>query len=182
MPVYATPGVYYEAVDLDSGQIGPIRTDIAAFVGIAERGPLHAPTPVTTWEQFQSAFGNFIPQGYLAYSVKAFFENGGSRCHVVRVAGGTAATATDNAAIQPADGHSSIVLSTTGFMKGAAVTVRRDATHQADHLLQDVNPGTRELIWQQPLEAELLGAPLDFATGPSAASGIFLDAAGQPTL
>ena len=182
MPVYVTPGVYYETVDLDNGQIGPIRTDIGAFIGIAERGPLHAPTPVTSWEQFQSVFGNFIPQGYLAYSVKAFFENGGSRCHIVRVASGTATTSTDNGAVQPADGHSSIVLSTIGFVKGAAVTVLRDDTRQADHLLLDVNPATRELIWQIPLEPMLLGAPLDFATGPAAASGTFLDAAGKPTL
>ena len=182
MPVYATPGVYYETVDLDSGQISPIRTDIAAFIGIAERGPLHAPTAVTTWEQFQSVFGNFIPQGYLAYSAKAFFENGGRRCHIVRVAAGTAATATDNTVIQPPDGHSSIVLSTDGFVPGAAVTVKRDDTHQANHLLQDVNPATRELIWQQPLEPAYLGTPLEFTTGPSAAGGVLLDGAGIPTL
>ena len=79
MPTYATPGVYYEAVDLDSGRINPLRTDIAAFVGIAERGPLHTPVPITTWAQYQSTFGNFIEQGYLAYALKAFFG-----CGVVR--------------------------------------------------------------------------------------------------
>ena len=152
MSVYVTPGVYYETVDLDGGQISPLRTDIAAFIGIAERGPLHTPVAVTTWEQFQTVFGNFIPQGYLAYSVKAFFENDGARCHIVRVAAPVASTATDGTVIQPADGHSSIVLSTAGFVPGAVVTVRRDAIRQSDHLLQDVNPATRVLIWQQPLE------------------------------
>lgn len=182
MPVYPTPGVYYEAVDLDSSQITSLRTDIAGFIGIAQRGPVQAPTPVTSWQQFQSVFGNFISQGYLAYSVKAFFENGGDRCHIVRVAADVATAATDNAAVQPADGHSSIVLSVAGFVSGAVVTITRDATHQADHLLQGVNAGTNELIWQQPLESDLLGFPLTFATGASAAGGVFLDATGQPSL
>src|SRR4051794_40717956 len=110
MPVYSTPGVYFETIDLDSNQIRSLRTDIAAFIGIAERGPVQTPTPIATWDQFQSVFGNFIPQGYLAYSVKAFFENGGDRCHIVRVAADIVSTATDPAAVQPPDGHSSIVL------------------------------------------------------------------------
>jgi phage tail sheath protein FI len=182
MPTYFTPGVYYESVDLDSSQINALRTDIAAFIGIAERGPLQTPTQVTTWQQFQSVFGNFISQGYLAYSVKAFFENGGARCHVVRVAADVVTTTTDPAAVQPPDGHSSIALSVTGFVPGAVVTVLRDATRQADHLLKDVNLATRELIWQQPLETELLGAPLTFATGAAAAGGVLFDALAQPSL
>ena len=182
MSTYTTPGIYYEAVDLDSSGINPLRTDIAAFIGIAERGPLHTPLPVTTWEQFQSTFGNFISQGYLAYSVKAFFENNGERCHIVRIAAQTAATATDGGAVQPADGHASIVLSVTGFVKGATVTVRLDDTHRSDHLLQDVNPATRELIWQVPLEPVFRGVALDFATGPAAADNVLLDALGAPTI
>jgi phage tail sheath protein FI len=182
MPTYVTPGVYYETVDLDSQQISSIRTDVAAFIGIAERGPLHAPTPVTSFAQFQSVFGNFISQGYLAYSVKAFFENGGDRCHIVRVAAGAVSTATDGAAVQPADGHSSIVLSVTGFVPGAVVTVTRDAARQADHILKDVNAATLELIWQAPLEPALSGAPLTFDSGACASSRVFLDAAGKSTL
>src|SRR4051812_15770590 len=112
--MYLTPGVYYETVDLDGSQIGAVRTDVAAFVGIAAQGVLHTPTPVSTWEQFQSTFGLFIPQGYLAYSVKAFFENGANKCYIVRVASATASTSTDGAAVQPADGSASVVLSVEG--------------------------------------------------------------------
>ena len=60
MPNYATPGVYYESVDTESDAIASIRTDIAAFVGIAQKGPVHKPTPVNSWKQFQATFGNFI--------------------------------------------------------------------------------------------------------------------------
>jgi hypothetical protein len=70
-----------------------LRTDIAGFVGIATRGPLHQPLPVQSWRQFQAYFGDFTGAGYLAYSVRAFFENGGQRCWVVRVASEIAATA-----------------------------------------------------------------------------------------
>ena len=38
-----TPGVYYERVDASAPAISPLRTDIAGFVGIATRGPLHQP-------------------------------------------------------------------------------------------------------------------------------------------
>jgi phage tail sheath protein FI len=88
-----TPGVYYERVDASTPAISVLRTDIAGFVGIAARGPLHQPLPVQSWRQFQAYFGDFTGAGYLAYAVRAFFENGGQRCWVVRVASETAATA-----------------------------------------------------------------------------------------
>jgi phage tail sheath protein FI len=182
MATYTTPGTYYEAVDLDSGGINPLRTDIAAFVGIAQRGPLHTPLPVSTWEQFQSTFGSFLSQGYLAYTAKAFFENGGARCQIVRIAAQTAATATDGTAVQPADGSSSIVLSVTGFVKGAVVTLHLDATHQMDALLRDVVPATRQLVWQTPLPPPFRGAALECETGASSSQNVLLDAAGIPTL
>ena len=93
MPNYLTPGVYFETLDATRRGITAIRTDIAAFIGLAERGALHQPLPIESWRQFQTAFGDFVPYGYLAYSVKAFFENGGDRCYVVRVAAPDAAAA-----------------------------------------------------------------------------------------
>jgi phage tail sheath protein FI len=86
MPAYLTPGVYYEPADAVAPAITALRTDIAAFVGIAERGALHRAVPIQSWRQFQATFGNFIGSGYLAYSVKGFFENGGRKCYAVRVA------------------------------------------------------------------------------------------------
>jgi phage tail sheath protein FI len=88
-----TPGVYYERVDTSAPAIAVLRTDIAGFVGIATRGPLHQALPVQSWRQFQAYFGDFTGAGYLAYVVRAFFENGGQRCWVVRVASEIAATA-----------------------------------------------------------------------------------------
>lgn len=81
----STPGVYVEWV-YRPPPIGLARTDIAGFVGIAERGPLHTPLVVNNWSDFRQLFGRHIPAGYLAYAVEAFFLNGGRRCWVVRVA------------------------------------------------------------------------------------------------
>lgn len=88
-----TPGVYYERVDVSAPPISVLRTDIAGFVGIAIRGPLHQALPVQSWRQFQAYFGDFTGAGYLAFAVRAFFENGGQRCWVVRVSSELAATA-----------------------------------------------------------------------------------------
>ncbi len=82
---YLTPGVYFERVDA-SPAINAIRTDIAGFVGIAPRGPIDRPVMVQSWRQYVACFGGFSGAGYLAYAVRGFFENGGRRCWVVRVA------------------------------------------------------------------------------------------------
>jgi phage tail sheath protein FI len=86
MAEYLRPGVYAERVDATAPGITAIRTDVAAFVGIAKSGPLDTPVPVESMRQFQAHFGDFTGQGYLAYAVKAFFENGGQRCWIIRVA------------------------------------------------------------------------------------------------
>jgi Bacteriophage tail sheath protein len=93
MPTYLTPGVYYERADAGDASVAPLRTDIAAFVGIARRGPLDYALPVDSWRQFVAQFGDFTGAGYLAYAVRGFFENGGRRCWVVRVASPVAAAA-----------------------------------------------------------------------------------------
>jgi phage tail sheath protein FI len=81
-----TPGVTFEWHDAALPAIGPLRTDIAGFVGIAQRGPLHKAVKVQSWTQFASVFGGPMPQAYLAYSVDGFFANGGDTCWIVRVA------------------------------------------------------------------------------------------------
>jgi uncharacterized protein len=82
----ATPGAYLQRLDATDRAIPSLRTDIPGFIGIAERGPLDVPVAVESFRQFQAVFGNFIGAGFLAYSLRAFFENGGRRARVVRVA------------------------------------------------------------------------------------------------
>lgn len=74
----------------------PLRLDVAGFVGLAERGPLDVPVLIEDYNQYRQLFGNDLPlardggrplYAHLARTVELFFENGGLRCYVVRVAG-----------------------------------------------------------------------------------------------
>jgi len=48
--------------------------------------PLNEPRLVTNWEQFKTQFGDFQTGNLtLAHAVYGFFNNGGTRCHVVRI-------------------------------------------------------------------------------------------------
>ncbi len=85
MPNYLSPGVYVEEVEAGSRPIEGVGTAVAAFVGLAARGPANAPTLVTNWSQFTSTFGEFVESSYLAHAVYGYFLNGGGACYVVRV-------------------------------------------------------------------------------------------------
>src|SRR5687768_5024689 len=93
MPNYLSPGVYVEEVEAGSRPIEGVGTAVAAFVGLAARGPTNAPTLITTWAQFVNIFGDFIEGSYLAHAVYGYFLNGGGACYVVRVGGDGPATA-----------------------------------------------------------------------------------------
>ena len=87
MPTYLTPGVYVEEVDRGTKPIEGVGTAVAAFLGIAEKGPVGKATMVANWTQFVSTFGGFIPGAYLAHAVYGYFNNGGTLAYVVRVGG-----------------------------------------------------------------------------------------------
>lgn len=84
------PGVYVEWLDSNPQQIVLRRTDVAGFVGIAERGPVQRPIKIESNRQFFTTFGDVMRDSYLGYAVAGFFENGGRTCWVVRVHDGTA--------------------------------------------------------------------------------------------
>ena len=85
MPQYLSPGVYVEEVDSGSRPIEGVGTAVAAFVGLATRGPYNTPTLISNWTQFSSTFGEFAPGTYLAHAVFGYFMNGGGNCYVVRI-------------------------------------------------------------------------------------------------
>jgi hypothetical protein len=102
------PGIYEVPVP-------PVRAltgepmDVAAFVGVAPRGPARepvvderwpadrpgtepgrprarsVPVPVESWDEYVRLYGSFEGLGLLPYAVAAFFENGGRRAYVVRI-------------------------------------------------------------------------------------------------
>ncbi len=93
MPNYLSPGVYVEEVQAASRPIEGVGTAVAAFVGLAQRGPANTPLMVTNWTQFVTTFGDFMEGSYLAHAVYGFFLNGGTTAYVVRIGADGAAGA-----------------------------------------------------------------------------------------
>src|SRR5689334_11925927 len=126
MPQYLAPGVYVEEVPSGIKPIAGVGTSTAGFVGgvadnvtmpvlpgrtgdkAADRYPVAdtgTPKLVTGWEQFKNAFGD-VQTGNrtLAHAVYGFFNNGGGRCWVSRVA----PDAADDAVIAALDAFKTI--------------------------------------------------------------------------
>lgn len=87
MPEYLSPGVYVEEVSSGIKPIEGVGTSTGAFVGRSIKGPRNKAVLITNFSQFTSVFGGFHQDHYLAYGVKNFFSEGGTRCYVVRVFG-----------------------------------------------------------------------------------------------
>jgi phage tail sheath protein FI len=87
MPEYLSPGVFVEEFAIGPKPVEGVSTSTAGFIGIAEKGPLNKPELVTSMSEFRDKFGNYYARSYLAYAVAGFFENGGKRCFVTRIAG-----------------------------------------------------------------------------------------------
>jgi phage tail sheath protein FI len=111
MPQYLAPGVYVEEVPAAVRPIAGVGTSTAAFIGVAaaltepwdpdertgmperpsgdayEQAAALTPQPVGSWTEFVQRFGQ-IQDGnrYLAHAVYGFFDNGGTRCFVARLA------------------------------------------------------------------------------------------------
>jgi hypothetical protein len=77
------PGLYLRALESEP-PLAP-QTAVTAFVGVAERGPLHVPQPVRNWGEYVEVFGGTWGHGFMAESVYAFFLNGGEKAYAVRV-------------------------------------------------------------------------------------------------
>ncbi|MGW4523920.1 phage tail sheath family protein [Amycolatopsis sp. NPDC004378] len=113
MPEYLSPGVYVEEVDAGPRPIAGVSTSTAGMVGVTQRGPTDGkPKLVTNFLEFRTTFGGFLPEPEPAIrdkwaenpaeggrwwlfplAVKGFFDNGGQRLYVKRVASGGALAA-----------------------------------------------------------------------------------------
>ena len=66
--------------------IDVLRETTAAFVGRALRGPLNEPVLVGSFGEFRRRFGDIWVRSSLGPAVQHFFEHGGKRLYIVRVA------------------------------------------------------------------------------------------------
>jgi phage tail sheath protein FI len=109
MPQYLAPGVYVEEVP-GTPPIAGVGTSTAGFLGLVDESdasfempflpgsttvrytvvPLNTPTLVTSWDQFKTRFGDFqAANNVLAHAAYGFFNNGGTRLWVNRIANPT---------------------------------------------------------------------------------------------
>ena len=97
MSEYLSPGVFIE--DLPTPPVHEVASNsVGGFVGIAQRGEIGKPIFISSWNAFITHFAYgmespFIANSDLAYAVYGFFQNGGKKCYVLRVAHSEAAVA-----------------------------------------------------------------------------------------
>jgi Bacteriophage tail sheath protein len=84
---YRAPGVYQE--DVFRMPAAELLTSVPAFLGYTakvtekEPGKPKKYDSLARWEEFEQKFGNPLPNTYLGYAVRGFFENDGKLCYVV---------------------------------------------------------------------------------------------------
>src|SRR5688572_22100306 len=127
MPEYLAPGVYVEETSFRAKSIEGVGTSTTAFVGPTRRGPIATtrrnaagdpPAPpelITSFGDFVRTYGGLqdltlgaTPSlNYLAHAALNFFNEGGVRLYVARVASGgaAAAAALAGALNNPGDGN-----------------------------------------------------------------------------
>jgi hypothetical protein len=179
MSPITTPGVYVQTVPPPAA-LDPVAVDVAAFLGVFERGPLDTPTRVASWPQVQAVFGDFVLNGIGAYALKGWVDNGGRVAHVVRVA---APRRTANAAgAQPPDRGSSVLDSTEGFVVGAGVAIQQAGSTWL-YLVAAVDLVSGRVTWDRPLHPDLdLSQPFTASTGAQSATTMLLDDGDTPVL
>lgn len=110
--------------------IARVPTAVAAFVGRTVKGPVNQPVVLTGFSDFQRVFGGLWQPALLAYAVEQFFDHGGQRCIVVRVANGGCAPGI----LLPAGGT---VLQLRGRCPGTREYLRASVDYDAIGTLDD---------------------------------------------
>jgi phage tail sheath protein FI len=104
MPEYLAPGVYVEETSFRAKSIEGVGTSTTAFVGLTRKGTSgQTPPLVTSFVDFERIYGGLDDlevggtsmTNYLAHSVLGFFNEGGSRLYVSRVANAAKAAASN---------------------------------------------------------------------------------------
>ncbi|MEW6288567.1 MAG: phage tail sheath subtilisin-like domain-containing protein [Thermodesulfobacteriota bacterium] len=116
MAVLTYPGVYVEEISSGVRPIEAAGTSTAAFFGVAERGPIGSVRKIFNFTEFQTSYGGFLNDYFLAHAVFQFFNNGGTQCYVGRVAAGA-----DTATVTILDRGTSVKNSMTIAAKSAGV-------------------------------------------------------------
>ncbi len=121
----------------------------AAFIGRALRGPLNTPLLVRNFGEFRRRFGDTWSRSSLGPAVKQFFEHGGQRLYIVRVAN----NARGAMICLPASGTAVVLRAiepgSTEFIRAAVDYDAIDDDDLFNLTLQRVNPATGLVVDQE---------------------------------
>lgn len=87
------PGVYIEEIPSGVRTITGVSTSITAFAGWTPQGPSQSAGLVLSWGDFDRMYGGLDPRSLLGYAVYHFFQNGGQKAYIVRLAADDAVAA-----------------------------------------------------------------------------------------
>ena len=186
MPEYLAPGVYVEETSFRAKSIEGVGTSTTAFVGPTRKGPVAStrrraddslpppPELLTSFGDFVRTYGGLgdLPlagstrTNYLAHAVLNFFNEGGSRLYVARVANGATPAAVALAGVLTSPDDASRVFIRARFpgeSGNGEIRVREilsSVTRQiADRLPQDALLRARGTVPTEP--ARITGASAD---------------------
>jgi phage tail sheath protein FI len=81
------PGIDVDEIRGGVRSIEGVATSIALFAGWTPRGPVDAALQVSSFVEFERAFGGLDARSPVGYSVQQFFANGGRTAWILRIAG-----------------------------------------------------------------------------------------------
>jgi len=148
MPVQTTyPGVYVEEIPSGVRTIIGVATSVTAFVGRSRRGPVNTPVTITSYGDFERAFGPLWLDGPMSYSVRDFYQNGGSAGVIVRLFHPTFASDAERADAAAA------AAAVAGAVAGANVQAAVDAATQVAEAATNTSVPVRNAAAQTVLAA-----------------------------
>jgi phage tail sheath protein FI len=155
--------VYVEEVPSSQKSLSAAATAIAAFVGFTQKAPDDDPQDpegvkprlVTSWSQFEQAYGGFQTGCMLPLSVYGYFQNGGTIAYVVRIPNTAPAGEPARRALPAADRALGNPLAVSSIEPDAALSIA----------VERVDPGDEEDTSEGPSAFNLTvlekGAPVE---------------------
>lgn len=115
---YKRPDIYIEEVLSPDQGLAGVSTSVGAFLGAAKKGPNDKAILVTSFDQFVRIFGGPVAKENMYYSVRSFFQNGGSSCYIVRIKSAASSAVAANVSVNNTEGTPAALLKFKSAYRG----------------------------------------------------------------
>ena len=150
MPSYQHPGVYLEEILSGARPIESVGTSTAAIIGFATKGPIGKPVLIFNWSDYIEQFGGIqdrhgkVPAvDYMGHSVRAFFQNGGGKAYIVRVAQANSAVSANAILVLPIGPTVTSIAAIADYLNIAALSEGSWANGTVFELVEESPPGSK---------------------------------------